>query len=68
MKKSTWSNLFGTMLAGATVATVAAAGKHFAKKYGQNPNPNKLIDLNLANLVDYGLNKYLEQDEGIDIH
>ena len=62
MKKNKWSNFFGTALAGATVLTAVATGNHFAKKYGQKTNPNKFFDIKLANLLDYGFNKYIESD------
>lgn len=64
MKKNEWSNFFGTVFAGITVGTVAIAGKHFAKKYGQKPNTNKLFDIKLSHLADYGINKFLESDSG----
>lgn len=65
MKKNKlkWTNLASTLLAGSTVAGVMFTANHIAKKYGQKINSNKLIDINWYNILDYGINRFLETDD-----
>ncbi|MBE6827406.1 MAG: hypothetical protein E7514_02165 [Ruminococcaceae bacterium] len=63
MKKGKWANLFGTALAGVTVGAVVTTGKHFAKKFGQKTNTNRLFDIKLSHLIDYGLEKFVNTPE-----
>lgn len=62
MKKGKWANLFGTVLAGAAVGTVAVASKKMAKKYGQKPKTEKLIDTSVNNLINAAVDTFLNTD------
>lgn len=62
MKKNRWSNLFGTVLAGATVGTVAIVSKKMAKKYGQKPKTQKLLDTSVNNIINAAVDTFLNTD------
>ena len=63
MKKgTTWSNLFGTVLAGATVGTVYLVSKKLTKKYGQKIKTDKLFDINVGSLVNAAVDTFLDTD------
>lgn len=63
MKKAKWSNLFGTALAGATVAGVMISANKLAEKYGEKPVGTKLVNLNLAKTVEYAIDKFVNTDD-----
>jgi len=62
MKKGRWANLFGTVLAGATVGTVYAVSKKMTKKYGQKVKTQKLFDINVGSLVNSAVDTFLDTD------
>lgn len=62
MKKGRWSNLFGTVFAGATVGTVYAVSKKMTKKYGQKVKTQKLFDINVGSLVNSAVDTFLDTD------
>lgn len=62
MKKSKWANLFGTVLAGATVGTVAVASRKMAKKYGQKPKTQKLFDTGINQIINAAVDTFLDTD------
>ena len=62
MKKNRWSNLFGTVLAGATVGTVAIVSKKMAKKYGQKPKTQKLLDTGINQIINAAVDTFLDTD------
>lgn len=63
MRKGKWANLFGTALAGTTVAGVMISANKLAKKYGEKPNNTKLVNLNLAKTVEYAIDKFVNTDD-----
>ncbi len=63
MRKGKWANLFGTALAGTTVAGVMISANKLAKKYGEKPNSTKLVNLNLAKTVEYAIDKFVNTDD-----
>ncbi len=65
MKKKNlkWTNLTSTLLAGTSVAGILLTANRMAKKYGQKINPNRLINIKWYNIIDYGINRFLETDE-----
>ncbi|MDO4846780.1 MAG: hypothetical protein Q3968_01435 [Clostridiaceae bacterium] len=62
MKKGTWSNLFGTVLAGATLTTVYMVSKKMTKKYGQKIKTDKLFDINVGSIVNAAVDTFLDTD------
>ena len=67
MKKAKWGNLFGTVLAGATIGTVMIVSKKITKNYGQDPRTQKMINTDVKGIINYGINSFLNlDDEKID--
>lgn len=63
MRKNKWSNFFGTILAGGTVASVAITANHLAKKYGEKPNKTKLYEVSTGKIITYAIDKFLKTDD-----
>lgn len=61
--KGKWINFYSRLAAGAVVTGSVIAANKIAKKYGQKPNDNKFADLNLYNIADYAVNKFLNADD-----
>lgn len=63
MKKGKWANLFGSALAGTTVAGVMISANKLAKKYGEKPVNTKLINIDAAKTIEYAINKFVNTDD-----
>ena len=63
MKKgTTWSNLFGTVLASATLGGVYLLSKKMTKKYGQKIKTDKLFDINVGGIINAAVDTFLDTD------
>ena len=63
MKKGKWANLFGSALAGTTVAGIMISANKLAKKYGEKPVNTKLINIDAAKTIEYAINKFVNTDD-----
>ena len=61
--KTKWVNFYTRMAAGAVVTGSVIVANRMAKKYGQKPNQDKLVNVNLYNIADYAVNKFLNADD-----
>lgn len=61
--KGKWVDFYSGIAAGTVVVGAYAATKHITKKYGQKPNQDKLIDINLLTLMDYSVKKFVGADD-----
>ena len=61
--KEKWVNFYTRIAAGAIVTGSIIAAERIAKKYGQKPNQDKLVNVNLYNVADYAVNKFLNADD-----
>lgn len=61
--KNKWTSFFSGIAASSVMVGTLVAANKMAKKYGQRPNQDKLINVNPTTLIDYGIKKFLETDD-----
>lgn len=61
--KNKWTKLYTGLAAGTVVTGSLIAANKIAEKYGQKPNQDKLFNINLTSVIDYGIKKILAADD-----
>lgn len=61
--KGKWKNFYSGIAASSVMVGSLLVGRKMAKKFGIAPNQDKLININLVTVADYGIKKFLETDD-----